>query len=94
MDAAFGVATHDQIAGRLKVALGMREQGTADNDLFDRLAADPRLGLTRDEVAGAVADPLSFTGAARDQVASVVARVKAVADANPSAAAYSPGDIL
>ena len=33
------------------VALEMREQGAADNDLFDRLAADPRLGLTRDEIA-------------------------------------------
>ena len=29
------------------VALAMREQGSADNDLFDRLAADPRLGLSR-----------------------------------------------
>ena len=30
------------------VALGCAK-GAADNDLFDRLAADPRLGLTRDE---------------------------------------------
>ena len=29
------------------VALDMR-QGQADNDVFDRLAADPRLGLSRD----------------------------------------------
>ena len=29
------------------VALAMREQGSDGNDLFDRLAADPRLGLTR-----------------------------------------------
>ena len=76
------------------VALGMREQGTADNDLLDRLAADPRLGLDRDALAAAVADPLSFTGAARDQVAGVVARVGVVTAANPSAAVYSPGDIL
>ena len=33
-------------------ALDMRA-GPADNDLFDRLAADPRLGLTREEIDGA-----------------------------------------
>ena len=76
------------------VALGMREQGAADNDLFDRLAADERLGLTRDEIAAAVADPLTFTGAARDQVARIVERIGAVTAANPSAAAYTPGAIL
>jgi len=76
------------------VALGMREDGSPENDLFDRLAADSRLGLTRDEIAAAVADPLSFTGAAREQVASVVARVAVVTAANPDAAAYTPGDIL
>jgi adenylosuccinate lyase len=76
------------------VALEMREAGSAENDLFDRLAADSRLGLTREEIAGAVADPLSFTGAAREQVAAVVARVEAVAAANPEAAAYTPGAIL
>jgi adenylosuccinate lyase len=76
------------------VALEMREQGAAENDLFDRLAADPRLGLTREQVAAAVADPLAFTGAARDQVASVVRRVGVLTDARPAAAAYVPGDIL
>ena len=39
------------------VALAMREQGAATNDLFDRLAADPRLGLSRAELDALVADP-------------------------------------
>ena len=76
------------------VALALREQGAQSNDLFERLAADPRLGLTEDDLATLVADPLSFTGAAAAQVAAVVAQVETVADQHPAAAAYAPGAIL
>ncbi len=76
------------------VALAMREQGTERNDLLDRLAADARLGLSREALVGAVAAPLSFTGAATDQVDAVVARVETVVARHPEAAAYRPDDIL
>ncbi len=76
------------------VALGMREQGSSDNDLFDRLAADPRLGLTRDQLDSLVSDPAGFTGAAGAQVAAVVERVQAVVARHLEAAAYVPGPIL
>ncbi|WP_028927374.1 adenylosuccinate lyase [Pseudonocardia acaciae] len=74
------------------VALAMRERGQAGNDLLDRLAADPRLGLA----PGALkpADPLEFTGAARAQTDEVIARVAEVAKANPDAAGYTPSPIL
>ena len=36
------------------VALEMRESGRADNDLLDRLAADPRLGVSRAELDAAM----------------------------------------
>ena len=75
------------------VALAMR-QGQAENDVFDRLAADPRLGLTEDQLASLVADPLTFTGAARDQVQSVLRRVEDVVATHPDAAGYAPGAIL
>ena len=75
------------------VALEMR-QGLAVNDLFDRLAADARLGLTREQIAALVADPIEFTGAAVDQVQAVVRRIEEIAKADPDAAAYSPGEIL
>jgi len=78
----------------VSVALAMREQGAADNDLLDRLASDPRLALSRADLADAVAEPLSFTGAAVAQVDEVVRRIEAVAARYPEAAAYSPGDIL
>jgi adenylosuccinate lyase len=75
------------------VALEMR-QGRTHNDLFDRLVADRRLGLTRDLVTDAVAEPISFTGAARDQVGAVVRRVEQVLGGDPDAADYRPGQIL
>jgi adenylosuccinate lyase len=75
------------------VALAMR-QGQAQNDVFERLAADPRLGLTEQQLASLVADPISFTGAAVDQVGSVVRRIDEVAKRYPDAASYTPGAIL
>jgi adenylosuccinate lyase len=74
------------------VALAMRERGQAENDLVDRLAADPRLGLP--DGALTLGDPLGFTGAARSQVDDVIARVTELVKANPDAAAYSPATIL
>jgi adenylosuccinate lyase len=76
------------------VALAMREQGAERNDLLDRLAADPRLGLSREQIADAVQSPLGFTGVAVDQVDAVAARVAQVVRKHPDAAAYRPGEIL
>ena len=56
------------------VALEMREEGAEGNDLLDRLAADARLGLGPDQLAGVVAGPLDFVGRARTQVAAFVGR--------------------
>jgi adenylosuccinate lyase len=75
------------------VALEIREQGTDRNDLFDRLAADVRLGLSAETLKGLLAEPTSFTGAARDQVAAVVAEVDAVLASEPEAASYQPAPI-
>jgi adenylosuccinate lyase len=76
------------------VALEMREKGTDRNDLFERLAADSRLGLSKDELGSLLAEPLSFTGAARAQVAAVVKAVDAVLASEPGAAGYVPQPIL
>lgn len=76
------------------VALAMREKGETDNDLWARLAADPRLGLSAADLAAVRADPLAFTGAARAQVAAVVAAVADVVATDPAAAAYQPAPIL
>ncbi|QMW66037.1 adenylosuccinate lyase [Mumia sp. ZJ1417] len=76
------------------VALEMREKGSTENELFARLGADPRLGLTESDLGTLVAEPLTFTGAAVAQVGAVVAKVAAVVEQHPEAAAYSPGSIL
>jgi adenylosuccinate lyase len=76
------------------VALAQREQGIEGNDLLERLAADPRLQLTPADVAAVVADPLSFTGAATDQVRAFLERVHDVASRYPDAAQYVPEPIL
>jgi adenylosuccinate lyase len=75
------------------VALAMRA-GEAGNDLLDRLASDARLGLTREQLDALIAEPMEFTGAARDQVARVSQRIQLISEAHPTAAAYSPGAIL
>lgn len=74
-------------------ALAMR-QGQADNDVFAKLAADARLGLTSDQLATLVAEPITFTGAAVAQTQQVCRRVADLVAANPAAASYAPGEIL
>src|SRR5262249_30478283 len=76
------------------VALAMREQGAAGNDLFDRLAADARLGLSRAEIDALVADPREFAGMASVQVRAVADRVAAIVALHPDAKAYAPAPIL
>ncbi len=78
----------------VRVALDMREQGAAHNDLLARLAADERLGLDAATLAGLLADPLEFTGAARTQVHAVVAAVDEAVSSEPGAASYVPEPIL
>lgn len=75
------------------VALEMRE-GLQANDLLDRLAADERLGLTRDELGALVTQPLELAGTAGRQVDAVARQVEAIVAANPESAAYQPGAVL
>jgi adenylosuccinate lyase len=74
-------------------ALAMRERG-AGNELLDRLAADERFPLDRAALEALLADRVSFTGAAAEQVEAVVARVGEITARHPQAAAYVPGAIL
>jgi adenylosuccinate lyase len=74
------------------VALAMREQGQAENDLLARLSTDPRLGLAPGTLA--LGDPRGYTGAAVAQTDEVTALVDELVKANPDAAAYTPASIL
>ncbi len=75
-------------------ALRLREEGAQENDLLDRLAADPRLGLAPAELEGILAAPIDFVRRAPDQVETFVASISALVSADPVAAGYRPGDIL
>lgn len=76
------------------VALAMRERGAERNDLLDRLDADERLPLDRSQLDELLADRLAFTGAAADQVDTVVAEIEKVTARHPEAAGYAPEPIL
>jgi adenylosuccinate lyase len=78
----------------IAVALQMRETGRGDNDLLDRLAADPRLAVSRAELDAAIADPIELSGTAGRQVAALVAEIEKIASAYPAAAAYRPAPVL
>ena len=76
------------------VVLAMRETGQSENDIFARLAADDRLGLTRDELDALVGAPIELAGTAQRQVTQVAERVAAIVAEHPDAAAYRPGMVL
>ncbi|KRC53987.1 adenylosuccinate lyase [Nocardioides sp. Root79] len=87
-------AAHEAIKeAAVGTALAMR-QGQAENDVFAKLAADDRLGLTTEQLQSLVADPITFTGAAVAQTQEVCRQVAAIVAQNPAAAAYEPGAIL
>src|SRR4051794_20143331 len=88
-------AAHEAIKeAAVGAALDMREAASAENDLFDRLAADERLGLSRGDIDALVGDPSTFVGAASAQVAAVVAEIAEIVAAHPEAGAYVPPPIL
>ncbi len=68
----------------------MREKGSPENDLFDRLAADGRLGLSRADIDTLVADRSAFVGAAQAQVAAVTRRITDGGDGPPGGGHLQP----
>ncbi len=78
----------------VSVALARREQGVTDDDLLERLGADPRLGVPADALREALGRPLDFVGAAPHQVATFVEEVDELVGRHPEAAGYRPAPIL
>jgi adenylosuccinate lyase len=78
----------------VSVALAMRSEPGASNDLVERLAGDERLGLGRDDLERVLAEPIEFVGRAPEQVVSFIAAVEQICADAPEAAAYRPEAIL
>ena len=75
-------------------ALAMRETPDAHNDLLEKLAADPRLDFTVEQLNSLLAQPIEFTGAAQQQVRALADQVEILTARYPDAAGYQPGGIL
>lgn len=76
------------------VALAMRRDGQAGNDLITRLAADDRLPLDEGSLRSLVVEPSTFVGVAGDQVDAFVSSVAGWRDRFPGAVGYTPADIV
>ena len=76
------------------VALAMRETAQSATTCSTGWPPIRDCRLTRPELDALIADPASFTGLAREQVAAVLDRIREVVDARPDAARYAPGAIL
>ncbi len=88
-------AAHAAIkAHAVALAQEVRAGTTQAGDLLSRLAADPRIGLSRADLAAALALDARFAGAALAQADAFVAEVQALASRVPESAAYAPGLIL
>jgi adenylosuccinate lyase len=75
-------------------AVAMRETGVRDNDLFERLGADPRMPMSAEALRELVGEPRQFIGAAEEQVAQFVARVTAISEKARDVAGYRVESIL
>lgn len=78
----------------VSAALRLREVGTEDNDLLERLAGDDRLKLDATALHAVLADPIEFVGTAPQQVAAFVKQVDEIVARHPEAASYEPEPML
>jgi adenylosuccinate lyase len=76
------------------VAHDLRHGKVRDNDLIQRLGADPDLPLSGAELEHLLGSPLQLVGAAPEQVKQFVTQVEALAARYPAALAYAPGRLL
>ncbi|MFG0261830.1 MAG: adenylosuccinate lyase [Novipirellula sp. JB048] len=75
-------------------ALAMRESGTDENDVIERLANDDRIPMDVEALRAAIGAPELFIGHAPAQVQNVIAKVEAITRKHPELLQYRPGSIL
>jgi adenylosuccinate lyase len=85
---------HEAIKEHALAASKALREGDGDAALLDRLAGDPRLGLTREQLAKLLSDPKRFVGAAPAQVDAFVASASAWTRRFPAAKKVSPAPLL
>lgn len=86
---------HEAIKEHAVATVNDLRSGTVErNNLIERLATDPRLGLTRAALDAILARGDRERGAAGAQIAAFALAVRKLEAAHPQAAAYGPGAIL
>ena len=86
---------HEKIrAHAFDVVTKIREHGQAANDLLERLAEDPEIPMSIDEIMRSVESPIDLIGLARKQVDEFVKEAEIIVSHHPEAASYMPDDIL
>jgi adenylosuccinate lyase len=78
----------------LAVARDLRTRAVTENDLVERVAHDPRIGIDAAKLKAALASDERFTGAALAQADAFVEQVAAITERLPESARYAPGKIL
>jgi adenylosuccinate lyase len=85
---------HEAIREHAQAAAREMREGGSGTDLLARLAADPRIGLGRDQLRRALSIDQRFIGGALEQVDAFLAEVEAVTAAVPESADHRPAEIL
>ena len=75
-------------------ALDLRKNDPDSVPLLDRLAADDRIPLDAEALAGLLGSPIELAGRAQDQTAAVVARIGVLCDRYSDAASYTNSDVF
>ncbi|MDC0279206.1 lyase family protein, partial [bacterium] len=75
-------------------ALEMRDSGSDENDLLERLSKDDRIPMGMDELSTAIGNPDLFIGNAPAQVGKVVNKIEKITSQYHDASLYRPGAIL
>jgi adenylosuccinate lyase len=76
------------------VAADLRQGKARDNDLIQRLGADPALPLSAAELSRLLGSPLELVGAAAEQVKRFAGEVGVLLSRYPEALRYTPGRLL
>jgi adenylosuccinate lyase len=88
-------AAHEAIKeNAVATVADLRSGKIQSNDLADRLAADGRLGLSKEKIDAVIASAAELSGRAAAQVDGFNAQIDSILKENPDAAAYEPAPIL
>jgi len=88
-------AAHEAIKEQAVATVAdLRSGKISRNDLTDRLAADQRLGLSREKIESVVASAAELSGRAAAQVTGFSATVRDLLREHPEAESYEPAPIL